>query len=98
MRRSPSMTPPSACRGPTYPTIPHMAGTLPAVHATPAAGRISAMPPENGTGPERELGPYVELSRDAWAELGAPSGDWGPPLTAEEIEPVRGLGDELDLD
>jgi type I pantothenate kinase len=56
------------------------------------------MPPENGTGPERERGPYVELSRDAWAELGEVRGDWGQPLTAEEVERVRGLGDELDLE
>ena len=56
------------------------------------------MPPDNGNGAEHERGPYVELSRDAWAELGEVRGDWGQPLTAEEIERVRGLGDELDLD
>jgi len=56
------------------------------------------MPPDNGNGAERERGPYVELSRDAWAELGEVRGDWGQPLTAEEIDRVRGLGDELDLD
>jgi type I pantothenate kinase len=46
-------------------------------------------------GSEREQGPYVELSRDAWAALGAATEQ---PLTAEEIDRVRGLGDELDLD
>ncbi|NUR09001.1 MAG: type I pantothenate kinase [Nocardioidaceae bacterium] len=47
---------------------------------------------------EREQGPYVELSRDAWAALGASPDEWGQPLTPAEIERVRGLGDELDLD
>jgi type I pantothenate kinase len=53
------------------------------------------MSPANGPGSEREVGPYVELSRDAWAALGAATEQ---PLTAEEIDRVRGLGDELDLD
>jgi type I pantothenate kinase len=44
---------------------------------------------------ERDSGPYVELDRDAWAALGESTEQ---PLTAEEIERVRGLGDELDLD
>ncbi len=48
----------------------------------------------NGTDP----GPYVELDRDAWAALGAAPGSWGQPLSPEEIDRVRGLGDELDLD
>ena len=47
-----------------------------------------------GTGNGRELGPYVELDRDAWAALGAATEQ---PLTAEEIDNVRGLGDELDI-
>jgi type I pantothenate kinase len=47
---------------------------------------------------DRDSGPYVELDRDAWAALGAAPGSWGRPLTGEEIERVRGLGDELDLD
>jgi type I pantothenate kinase len=50
--------------------------------------------PGNGS----ESSPYVELDRDAWAALGAAPGSWGQPLTSEEIERVRGLGDELDLD
>ncbi len=45
--------------------------------------------------PERDPSPYVELDRSAWAELGAATEQ---PLTAEEIDRVRGLGDELDLD
>jgi type I pantothenate kinase len=47
-----------------------------------------------------ESSPYVELDRVAWAALGKSfaEGDSEDPLTAEEIERVRGLGDELDLD
>ncbi len=48
-----------------------------------------------GAGGDRESGPYVELDRDAWAALGAATEQ---PLTAAEIDRVRGLGDELDLD
>ena len=44
---------------------------------------------------DRESGPYVELDRDAWAALGAATEQ---PLQPEEIDRVRGLGDELDLD
>jgi type I pantothenate kinase len=44
---------------------------------------------------ERDAGPYVELDRDAWAALGESTEQ---PLSAAEIEKVRGLGDELDLD
>jgi type I pantothenate kinase len=39
--------------------------------------------------------PYVELDRSAWAKL---ADQMVSPLTAEEIERVRGLGDFLDLD
>ena len=42
-----------------------------------------------------ESSPYVELDRDAWAALGRATEQ---PLTPEEIDRVRGLGDELDLD
>ncbi|RLV50684.1 type I pantothenate kinase [Nocardioides mangrovicus] len=43
-----------------------------------------------------ELSPYVELDRTAWAALA--DGDHGvAPLSAPEIEQVRGLGDQLDL-
>ena len=52
-----------------------------------ANGRVS-------TG-DRESGPYVELDRDAWAALGAAAAQ---PLSPAEIDRVRGLGDELDLD
>jgi type I pantothenate kinase len=45
--------------------------------------------------PAREPSPYVELDRAAWAAL-AQSVE--SPLSASEIERVRGLGDELDLD
>ena len=43
----------------------------------------------------RDLSPYVELERSAWAEL---AGDAPQPLDPDEIERVRGLGDELDLE
>ncbi len=49
----------------------------------------------HGNGAERDSGPYVELDRGAWAALGAATEQ---PLTPEEIDRVRGLGDELDLD
>jgi len=48
---------------------------------------MSAMPAE-------ELSPYVELDRSGWAALA----DQMPlPLSAEEVERLRGLGEELDL-
>jgi type I pantothenate kinase len=43
----------------------------------------------------RDQSPYVELERAAWAEL---AGDTPQPLQPAEIERVRGLGDELDLE
>ena len=49
----------------------------------------------HGNGGDRESSPYVELDRAAWAALGATTEQ---PLSPEEIERVRGLGDELDLD
>ncbi len=45
--------------------------------------------------PSRDSSPFVELDRDAWAALGAATEQ---PLTEAEVERVRGLGDELDLD
>jgi type I pantothenate kinase len=48
-----------------------------------------------GQGGDRDSGPYVELDRSAWASLAAATEQ---PLTPAEIEQVRGLGDELDLD
>ena len=54
-------------------------------------GAAAAAPPRG----DRESGPYVELDRDAWAALGAATEQ---PLSADEIDKVRGLGDELDLD
>jgi type I pantothenate kinase len=52
---------------------------------------------DNGAMPEppRESSPYVELERAAWAALAA---SMESPLTEGEIERLRGLGDELDLD
>jgi type I pantothenate kinase len=49
------------------------------------------------------LSTFVELDRAAWAGLvgdgaGEGAGDVPLPLTAAELDTVRGLGDELDLD
>jgi type I pantothenate kinase len=44
---------------------------------------------------EREVSPYIELDRDAWAAL-APKTE--SPLTSDEVQQLRGLGDALDLD
>jgi type I pantothenate kinase len=44
---------------------------------------------------ENEPSPYVELDRRAWAERGAATEQ---PLSADEIDRVRGLGEELDLE
>jgi type I pantothenate kinase len=52
-------------------------------------------PPQPSGTEQRETSPYVELDRSAWAALGEATEQ---PLTAEEIDKVRGLGDELDLD
>jgi type I pantothenate kinase len=68
-----------------------MAGTLPA-----DGWQDARMDGGEGTA-ARDQGPYVELSRDAWAELGTRE-EGGQPLTREEVERVRGLGDQLDLD
>ena len=44
---------------------------------------------------DSERSPYVELDRSAWSALGAATEQ---PLTPEEIDRVRSLGDELDID
>ncbi|MGI9085179.1 MAG: type I pantothenate kinase [Aeromicrobium sp.] len=43
----------------------------------------------------RDQSPYVELERSTWADL---ADDAPQPLTADDIDRLRGLGDELDLD
>ncbi len=43
----------------------------------------------------RERSPYVELERSAWADL---ADDVPQPLTPADVESLRGLGDELDVD
>ncbi len=42
----------------------------------------------------KEPSPYIELDREAWAELGQQADS---PLTQDEILSLRGLGDALDL-
>ncbi len=56
---------------------------------------MASAPPDRPGAPSRDSSPYVELDRDAWAALGAATEQ---PLTEAEVERVRGLGDELDLD
>jgi type I pantothenate kinase len=50
---------------------------------------------DNGADAGRESSPYLELDRSAWAAL---AHEVENPLTAEEIQRLRGLGDQLDLD
>ncbi len=45
--------------------------------------------------PSDDLSPYVELDRAAWAALAE---SMPLPLSAAEVERLRGLGEELDLD
>src|SRR3954454_19353224 len=87
------MTTSRACLSPTYPTIPHMAVSLGAQVTT----IVTRMP--NGTHAS-ESSPYVELDRDAWAALGRSFavGATEQSLSPTEIEQLRGLGDELDLE
>ncbi|MFD3353719.1 type I pantothenate kinase [Streptomyces fradiae] len=61
----------------------------------PASGSRPASTPASG-GPRRaETTPYVDLTRDQWSALR----DKTPlPLTADEVERLRGLGDVIDLD
>jgi type I pantothenate kinase len=58
---------------------------------------VTRMP--NGTHAS-ESSPYVELERGAWSALGKSfaAGATEQSLTAEEIDRLRGLGDELDLE
>jgi type I pantothenate kinase len=45
--------------------------------------------------PPREVTPYTELDRAAWSQLAETTES---PLTAQEVERLRGLGDEVDID
>lgn len=56
---------------------------------------MRAMAPPAGPSDTRETSPYVELERARWAALAATHEQ---PLTQEEVDRLRGLGDELDLD
>jgi type I pantothenate kinase len=44
--------------------------------------------------PPEDQSPYVELDRDAWASLAS---SMSLPLSAQEVERLRGLGEELDI-
>ena len=50
------------------------------------------MPPPSHEAPE--LSPYVELDRSQWRELRRST---PLPLTQDEVDTLRGLGDQLDL-
>ena len=52
------------------------------------------MAKDEGTASMAELSPFVVISREDWAELGA---NTEQPLTPEEIKQIQGLGDVLDL-
>ncbi len=47
------------------------------------------------TGTRAESSPFVDFGRSTWAKLGE---NTPLPLTAEELDQVRSLGDEVDLD
>ncbi|WP_370247413.1 type I pantothenate kinase [Nocardioides sp.] len=54
------------------------------------------LPPEVSRAEEstRETSPYIELDREAWAQLARETTN---PLRADELAALRGLGDALDL-
>jgi type I pantothenate kinase len=58
-----------------------------------ATGRTVADTPSGEESP-REASPYVELDRATWAQLAS---ETESPLTAEEIDRLRGLGESLDV-
>lgn len=70
----------------------------PRTHACPRArvpapeGEPRARPAQNGHVPTK---PYVDLSRAEWSALRERT---PLPLTADEVESLRGLGDVIDLD
>lgn len=47
------------------------------------------------TAPRTALSPFVDFDRESWARLGEST---PLPLTADELDQVRSLGDEVDLD
>ncbi|WP_423817697.1 type I pantothenate kinase [Ruania albidiflava] len=65
---------------------------LPSDAASTAADRASdpARPPELGSAPS----PFIEFDRQAWSRLSAST---PLPLTADDVENLRGLGDPIDL-
>ncbi|MDQ4006935.1 MAG: type I pantothenate kinase [Actinomycetota bacterium] len=56
---------------------------------------MSRMPEQQAASPPPPSSPYVELDRTAWAALAE---SMESPLSGTEVERLRGLGDELDLD
>lgn len=67
-------------------------------HSEPAATHAGTG--ENGQTPEEQpirpehTSPFIEISREEWADL---AGETPVPLTEQEIEAFRGLGEVLDL-
>lgn len=67
-------------------------------HSTASADNdpVITSPPRSGTDRRRtEASPYVDLTRDEWSALRERT---PLPLTADEVERLRGLGDVIDLD
>jgi len=58
-------------------------------------GANGATGANSATGEAREVSPYIELDRSAWAALA--NEDTTSPLRDDEIAALRGLGDALDL-
>jgi type I pantothenate kinase len=52
------------------------------------------MSDSHGTGDQRGSTPFLEIPRDDWAEL---AGATPNPLTAADVDQLRGLGDALDM-
>ncbi|WP_182377565.1 type I pantothenate kinase [Nocardioides sp. WS12] len=59
----------------------------------PTADNLSTTHP--GDESQREASPYVELDRATWAKLAS---ETESPLTTDELDRLRGLGESLDLD
>jgi type I pantothenate kinase len=62
---------------------------MPRARLAGTAGRMTSVPADS------DLSPYVDLDRSTWASLAE---SMPLPLSADEVERLRGLGDELDLD
>ncbi|MCW3005226.1 MAG: type pantothenate kinase, partial [Conexibacter sp.] len=62
---------------------------------TPPGGGAARAPHLGLEDTTRESSPYIELDRAAWAALAS---ETASPLTSDEIQALRGLGDSLDIE